>query len=164
MTSLELVVGFEPTTCGLRNRCSTAELHQHEQASQYTKKAYGEQRLFTIWIRRIAKGCPNQQTSELHNTREREPIWHLTFTLEDCTIQLSISPQMFCCIIHQSTGGCMKLINSPQKGLQKMNRKLLKSLMISNRHLHHLQERNNRRLRIVRSATAGHVRGGHSFH
>src|SRR3989304_10293429 len=24
----ELVVGFEPTTCGLRNRCSTAELHQ----------------------------------------------------------------------------------------------------------------------------------------
>ena len=26
---LELKVGFEPTTCGLRNRCSTAELLQH---------------------------------------------------------------------------------------------------------------------------------------
>src|SRR5450830_804648 len=25
----ELAVGFEPTTCGLRNRCSTAELRQH---------------------------------------------------------------------------------------------------------------------------------------
>jgi hypothetical protein len=25
----ELKVGFEPTTCGLRNRCSTAELLQH---------------------------------------------------------------------------------------------------------------------------------------
>jgi hypothetical protein len=25
----ELVVGLEPTTCGLRNRCSTTELHQH---------------------------------------------------------------------------------------------------------------------------------------
>ena len=25
---LELKVGFEPTTCGLRNRCSTAELLQ----------------------------------------------------------------------------------------------------------------------------------------
>ena len=24
----ELVVGLEPTTCGLRNRCSTTELHQ----------------------------------------------------------------------------------------------------------------------------------------
>jgi hypothetical protein len=27
--SFELAVGFEPTTCGLRNRCSTAELRQH---------------------------------------------------------------------------------------------------------------------------------------
>ena len=26
---LELKVGVEPTTCGLRNRCSTTELLQH---------------------------------------------------------------------------------------------------------------------------------------
>jgi hypothetical protein len=57
----------------------------------------------------------------------------------------------------------MKPTNSPQKGPQKIDKKLLKSLMASNKHLHQ-QERNNRRLRIVRSVTAGHVRGGHSFH
>jgi hypothetical protein len=26
---LELMVGFEPTTCSLRVSCSTPELHQH---------------------------------------------------------------------------------------------------------------------------------------
>ena len=29
VVKIELKVGFEPTTCGLRNRCSTAELLQH---------------------------------------------------------------------------------------------------------------------------------------
>ncbi len=45
----------------------------------------------------------------------------------------------------------------------KMDKKLLKRLIVSNRYLNQ-RERNDRRLRIVRSATAGHVRGGHSFH
>ena len=38
---LELKVGFEPTTCGLRNRCSTAELLQQRLSKttvKYSKK------------------------------------------------------------------------------------------------------------------------------
>lgn len=30
----KLAVGFEPTTCGLQNRCSTAELHEHSCANR----------------------------------------------------------------------------------------------------------------------------------
>ena len=29
LTSVELVIGIEPTTCGLQGRCSTIEPHQH---------------------------------------------------------------------------------------------------------------------------------------
>ena len=35
--SYELEVGLEPTTCGLRNRCSTTELLQRKKAYKYTQ-------------------------------------------------------------------------------------------------------------------------------
>lgn len=57
----------------------------------------------------------------------------------------------------------MKPTRFPQQGRQKTDKKLLKSLIASTKRLHQ-QERNNPRLRIVRSVIAGHVRGGHSFH
>ncbi len=38
---LELKVGFEPTTCGLRNRCSTAELLQQLEFSSLFTPAFG---------------------------------------------------------------------------------------------------------------------------
>ena len=32
---MELVMGFEPATCGLRYRCSTVELHQLENINNF---------------------------------------------------------------------------------------------------------------------------------
>src|SRR5436309_12522658 len=42
---LEPVVGFEPTTDGLQNRCSTTELNWHPSAKGYTTKEIARKRI-----------------------------------------------------------------------------------------------------------------------
>jgi hypothetical protein len=55
----------------------------------------------------------------------------------------------------------MKSANYPLKSPQKIDKKLLKSFVAAKQYQ---LEKNNRRLRMVKSVVAGHVRGGHSFH
>jgi len=57
---------------------------------------------------------------------------------------------------------CMKTA-IPSKNEPKHDKKLLKRLALSDKRFR-LTGKNNQRLKIVKSVTAGHVRGGHSFH
>src|SRR5438128_10369100 len=44
LSKVEPVVGFEPTTDGLQNRCSTTELNWHPSAKGYTTKEIARKR------------------------------------------------------------------------------------------------------------------------
>ncbi|HEY6953071.1 MAG TPA: hypothetical protein VI758_11725 [Bacteroidota bacterium] len=57
----------------------------------------------------------------------------------------------------------MKFEQSTFKGHLKQSKPFFKTNPADEKRLH-LSKQNPKRLRIVRSMTAGHVRGGHSFH
>jgi hypothetical protein len=57
----------------------------------------------------------------------------------------------------------MKPNSPPRKRQTESEKNYLRKFAASNKQLSHIDKK-NRRLQIVKSVTAGHVRGGHSFH
>jgi hypothetical protein len=146
----ELVVGLEPTTCGLRNRCSTTELHQHitlltslvlnyfrkHSTLKYREKVPADQqeimRFYLTMIRQVSIILQKHKfiSSFFLNKHEEE-------LMKPATIQLPKE---------------LKFNKMFQRKLGSTESKL------------RLKDQRASRQHIGLSVTAGHVRGGHSFH
>ncbi|MGH2569504.1 MAG: hypothetical protein ACRDGA_14290 [Bacteroidota bacterium] len=88
----------------------------------------------------------------------------LTISPDDSTISLRVRlPCSPCSWIHQPQEVQMKSANLTPKNQPKLDKKLLKRLAMADKRFR-LNDKNSQLPKIVKSFTAGHVRGGHSFH
>jgi hypothetical protein len=155
LREIELAVGFEPTTCGLRNRCSTTELRQ--QLAEIVGTA-----LPLSYFSNVCQKRPLNIAKKVFESKMKFVSLHLTLTCELATIAHNDVCLFFeSHQISQEEG--MKRSHVPLKMDAEQPKSLLKKIsLLEDRSKP--KNRGSKQLKMVQKVTAGHVRGGHSFH